>query len=86
MVLIGDGDFLSNAFVGNAGNLQFGLNLLDWLGGDDEFVNLPASMPEDLQLNLTRGLTLVVGFVPLAVMPMGLLALGFLVWRRRQTR
>ncbi|MDX1513368.1 MAG: GldG family protein [Gammaproteobacteria bacterium] len=86
VVFIGDGDFLSNAYLGNAGNLDFGLNLFNWLGADDAFIDLPARVAPDLDFNLSRPMSLVVAFVPLAVMPVALLAAGFFVWRRRRRR
>jgi ABC-type uncharacterized transport system involved in gliding motility auxiliary subunit len=86
VVLIGDGDFLSNAYLGNGGNLDLGLNLFNWLGADDAFINIPARTSRDLNFNLSRTMSLVVAFVPLAVLPVILLATGFFVWRVRRTR
>lgn len=86
VVIIGDGDFLSNAYLGNAGNLDLGLKLFNWLGGDDAFIDIPARTAPDLDFNLSRTLSLVVAFVPLAVIPVMLLATGFFVWRRRRMR
>ena len=86
VVLIGDGDFLSNAYLGNVGNLDLGLNLLNWLGSDDAFIDIPARTAADLNFSLSRTMSLVVAFVPLAVMPVILLATGFFVWRVRRTR
>jgi ABC-type uncharacterized transport system involved in gliding motility auxiliary subunit len=86
VVLIGDGDFLSNAYLGNVGNLDLGLNLLNWLGSDDAFIDIPARTSTDLNFSLSRTMSLVVAFVPLAVLPVILLATGFFVWRVRRTR
>lgn len=86
VAVIGDGDFLANNNLGNAGNLQFGLNLINWLAGDDEFIDIPATTAPDLAFGLSRNMSLIVAFIPLAVMPVALLAIGFLVWRIRRTR
>jgi ABC-type uncharacterized transport system involved in gliding motility auxiliary subunit len=86
VVIIGDGDFLSNTYLGNGGNLDLGLNLFNWLGADDAFINIPARASTDLNFNLSRTMSLVVAFVPLAVLPVILLATGFFVWRVRRTR
>ena len=40
-VVIGDGDFLSNTFLGNGGNRALGERVFDWLLGDDKLVELP---------------------------------------------
>lgn len=86
VVIIGDGDFLANNYLVNAGNLQLGLNLINWLAGDDEFIDIPASTTPDLEFGLSATMSLIVAFVPLAVMPVALLAIGFFVWRLRRAR
>ncbi len=86
VVIIGDGDFLANNYLVNAGNLQLGLNLINWLAGDDEFIDIPATTAPDLEFSLSRNKSLVVAFVPLALMPVALLAAGFFVWRLRRNR
>ena len=86
VAIIGDGDFLANNYLVNAGNLQFGLNLINWLAGDDEFIDIPATTAPDLVFSISGNKSLVVAFVPLALMPVALLAAGFLVWRLRRSR
>ena len=41
--MIGDGDFLSNTFLGNGGNREFGERVFDWLLGDDKLVEPAAA-------------------------------------------
>lgn len=86
VVVIGDGDFLANNYLVNAGNLQLGLNLINWLAGDQKFIDIPATTTPDLVFSLSGARSLVVAFVPLAVMPVALLAAGFFVWRLRRSR
>ena len=86
VIVIGDGDFLSNAYLGNGGNLDLGLNLFNWLSADEEFIDIPARTAPDLNFNPSRSLSLIIAFVPLAVVPVLLLATGFYVWRRRRVR
>ncbi|MDH5184919.1 MAG: GldG family protein, partial [Gammaproteobacteria bacterium] len=35
VAVIGDGDFLSNNYLGNGANLDLGLGLINWLGGEE---------------------------------------------------
>jgi len=35
IVVVGDGDFLSNAYLGNVGNLDMGLKMVSWLIHED---------------------------------------------------
>jgi ABC-type uncharacterized transport system involved in gliding motility auxiliary subunit len=84
-VVIGDGDFLSNTFLGNGGNRALGERVFDWLLGDDKLVNLPPRGAPDrlLQISQTELNTISVGF--LIALPLLLLLIGGLVvWRRRR--
>jgi ABC-type uncharacterized transport system involved in gliding motility auxiliary subunit len=86
VVIVGDGDFLANNYLVNAGNLQLGLNLVNWLAGDQGFIDIPPTTMPDLVFSLSGARSLIVAFVPLAVMPVALLATGFFVWRLRRNR
>lgn len=86
VAIIGDGDFLSNSYLVNAGNLQLGLNLVNWLAEDDAFIDIPATTAPDLEFGPGTARSLIIAFVPLAVMPVALLAAGFFVWRLRRSR
>ena len=85
VAVIGDGDFLSNAFLGNGGNREFGQRLFDWLLQDDALIDIPDKGAPDRQLHLTQTALGAIGLGFLAVLPM-LLALigGFIWWRRRR--
>ncbi len=86
VVVIGDGDFLSNAYLGNAGNLDLGMNLLNWLSSDDRLIAIPARTAADQTLELSRGASLGIGVGVLVVAPALLLATGLAVWLRRRRR
>ena len=43
VVVVGNGHFLSNQFLGNGGNLDLGVNLINWLAGDDALDCDPAA-------------------------------------------
>jgi ABC-type uncharacterized transport system involved in gliding motility auxiliary subunit len=86
VAVIGDGDFLSNSFLGNGGNLELGMNLVNWLGSDDAYINVPVRIAPDLSLTLSRNaqIGIVLGF--LVVLPVGLFASGIVIWWRRRKR
>ena len=82
---LGDADFLSNAYLGNGGNREFGQRLFNWLLADDALIEVPDRGAPDRSLDLSqRGLgTISVGF--LVALPLLLLAAGgFIAWRRRR--
>lgn len=85
VIVIGDGDFLSNTYLGNAGNLDLGLNLVNWLSRDENFIDIPARTANDLKLELSPFSAGLIGLGFLFIIPLSLLGIGvFIWWRRRQ--
>ncbi len=83
IIVIGDGDFLSNQYLGNAGNQDLGLNLINWLSRDDVFLDIPVKTATDLSLDLSPATAGFIGLV-FILLPIALLIIGFLIWRRRR--
>ena len=86
IVIIGDGDFLANSYLGNGGNLDLGLNLIDWLNHDDQFISISARTAGDTTLELSKMAQMFIGFGFLFVLPAVLLFSGLFIWWRRRTR
>lgn len=86
VVVVGDGDFLSNAFLGNGGNLDLGINLINWLSNDDDFIAIQTKAAPDQTLTLSTAAqtTIALGF--LIALPLGLLGSGLFIWLRRRKR
>jgi len=84
VVVIGNGNFLANQFLGNGGNLDLGLNAINWLAGDDDFITIQPRATQDAQVLLSENTKrmLVTGF--LFALPLGLLLAGGLIWWRRR--
>ena len=84
-VVIGDGDFLSNTFLGNGGNRALGERVFDWLLGDDKLVDLPPRGAPDRLLQISQSGLNALSFGFLIVLPLLLLLFGgVIVWRRRR--
>jgi ABC-type uncharacterized transport system involved in gliding motility auxiliary subunit len=84
VVVIGDGDFLSNAYLGDAGNRAFGERVIDWLLGDDALASTPPAAP-DSRLRPTATDLAVLTFGYLIALPILLILVGaWIGWRRRQ--
>lgn len=85
IVVIGDGDFLSNTYLGNGANLELGLNIIHWLTSDETPILVPPRTVPDPNLNLSETALAWISAVFLIGMP-GLLLLsgGLIVWRRRR--
>lgn len=85
VVVIGDGDFLSNTFLGNGGNRALGERVFDWLLGDDKLVELPPRGAPDRLLDISQTGLNALSFGFLIAMPLLLLLSGgLIVWRRRR--
>lgn len=86
VVVIGDGDFLSDTYLGNAGNLDLGLNLVTWLSHDDAFMDIRVRGAPDTALVMEPRTTAIIGLGFLIGLPLLLLAAGLFIWLRRRRR
>ena len=86
LVMVGDSDFLSNAYVGNGGNLDLGLSLVNWLSNEDALVSIPSARAPDLRFDPSTFGRFVIALGAPVALPLTLLCVGFLVWRRRRRR
>ncbi len=84
LVIIGDADFLSDNYLGQGGNLDLGLSIVNWLGHDDELISIPAKTAPDIRLELSTTAQAVIGFGFLLVLPLTLLLSGLIIWWRRR--
>jgi len=82
--VIGNASFLSNSFLGNGGNLQLGVKLVNWLAGEDRFLDItpPHAPDQSLALSLPEQGGIAFGFLALLPGIFLLIALT-LVWLRR---
>lgn len=86
VVVTGDGDFLSNAYLGNGANLLLGMNMVNWLANDDQLINIPVKTATDRSLQLSPLAQGMIGIGFLFVLPLLLAGSGFLVWWLRRKR
>jgi len=87
VLVVGDGDFASNAFLGVAGNRALALAMLGWLNGSRPLLELPPPerAPEALMLGEKRAVWL--SAASLVLLPSAFALLGLLVrWRRGRLR
>lgn len=86
IAIIGDSDFASNSYIGNAANLDLAMALGNWLAEDDQLIEIPVKTSVGTQLELDKTQTIIIGFGFLLVIPLILLATGLGIWWRRRRR
>ncbi len=84
VAVLGDGDFLSNSYLGNGANQELGNRLLNWLSLDDSHITIAPRTSPDTRLEMTPTLSLVIGFGFLLVVPGLLIGSGLAIWWKRR--
>ncbi len=86
LVVLGDGDFLSNAFLGNQGNQQLGENIINWLAQDDNFIDIPPTTAPGSKLTMSETNWALLGAFFFLALPATLIGTGVFIWLRRRRR
>ena len=84
VIVIGDGDFLSNAYLGSGSNLHLALNVFNWLADDEALIDIPVRSAPDLAFDMSRTAAGLMRFTIAFGLPALLLGTGFLIWYRRR--
>jgi ABC-type uncharacterized transport system involved in gliding motility auxiliary subunit len=85
IVVIGSGHFLANTYLGNGGNLDLGVNIVNWLTGDDRLIAIQPRSAPDVSLSLSKGWLAGLVIMFLIVLPLAFLAAGAWIWWRRRS-
>lgn len=86
IALIGNANFLTNTYLAQQGNQQFGINLVQWLASRDSQLNIDIPKAPDTLLNLPSWAVAVISIFFVAVLPLLLIGYGVMRWvvRRRK--
>ncbi|MEM6988578.1 MAG: DUF4350 domain-containing protein, partial [Pseudomonadota bacterium] len=82
MTVLGDGDFLANAWLGNGVNLALGERLFDSLVTESP-VLVTAAPPRDKHVSVSKAQGLWLGGALFAALPLLLSSIAFWIWRRQ---
>lgn len=85
-VIAGDSDFLANGYIGAGANLDLGLNIFNWLIGDDDLVTIETRSSPDIRLQLDDTEIKIIAFGFFLIIPLLLLITGFRIWYVRKRR
>jgi len=86
IIVTGDSNFIANSYIGAGANLALGMNIFNWLAGDDDLIAItPKRAPDTtLELDDTEIFLIAIGFF--IVVPAGLVLTGIVIWLRRRNR
>lgn len=89
VVVMGNANFLSNTFITNGGNLDFGVNVVNWLSGDDKLITIQPMPLKDINVQIPdsdsgRLVAWIVFHGFQYFIPLGVMILGFYFWWKRR--
>lgn len=85
-VVIGDSDFLADSYIGAGANLNLGINIFNWLIGDDDLISVEVTPARDTRLELDDTQLMIIAFGFFLILPIALLIIGFRIWYIRKNR
>ncbi|MFN3786401.1 MAG: ABC transporter, partial [Thiothrix sp.] len=86
IAVVGDSDFMLNAFLAQGANLDLATNLFNWLSADDNLLQIPLIRAPDTELVISETSGIAIGVFFLVVLPLSLLLTGVWIWWRRRSR
>ncbi len=89
VVVVGNGNFIANTFIANGGNADLGVNMVNWLAGDDNLITIDPKPLKDVNVLIptdqwNRFLAIAVFFGFRWVLPITLLLTGVILWWKRR--
>jgi len=84
IVVVGNGAFLANSFAGNAGNVDLGVNMVNWLAGEEHLITLQPRAAKDSSLMLSKTQLNVISIGFLLGLPLLLAGMGMFIWWKRR--
>lgn len=84
IVVVGNGAFLSNAYIGGAGNLQLGVAMVNWLTGEDALVAIDPRPAADSRIDIGQMTLYAIAFGFLLALPLFFVMTGVVIWWRRR--
>ncbi|MBY0577261.1 MAG: GldG family protein [Gallionellaceae bacterium] len=84
IVVVGNGAFLANSYAGNGGNTDLGVNIVNWLAGEERLITLQPRALKDSSLVLGKTQLTVIGIGFLLGLPLLLASVGGAMWWKRR--
>ncbi len=84
IVIVGSGSFLANAYSGNGGNLDLGVNMVNWLSNEEKLITIQPRAVKDGAVSLSKTQLGVISGGLLIALPMLLVLVGSVMWWKRR--
>jgi ABC-type uncharacterized transport system involved in gliding motility auxiliary subunit len=89
VVVIGNANFLANTFITNGGNLDLGINIINWLAGDDKLITIQPMPLKDINMTIPatdsgRMMAWVVFHGFQYIIPLLMFVAGLILWLKRR--
>ena len=84
VIVTGSGHFVANTYAGLLGNLDLGINMVNWLAGDDALIAIQPKSLVDGNIELSRAWLLFIGLAFIIAVPGAFLFTGGMLWWRRR--
>jgi hypothetical protein len=75
---------VSNTYFGNAGNLQLGIAMVNWLAAADDLIAIDPRPAADARIEIDQMTLYLIAFSFLVALPLAFVLTGVLVWWRRR--
>ncbi len=86
IVVVGDSDFATNAFVNLSGNKDLFLNTLSWLAEEENLIAIRPKESRSTPIFLTAAQGQVLFYVPVVLLPLAMIVAGVVVVVRKRGR
>jgi ABC-type uncharacterized transport system involved in gliding motility auxiliary subunit len=85
VIVVGSGAFLANVYSGNGGNLDLGINMVNWLAEQERLITVQPRAAKDATIILSKHQLSALSVSFLILLPLALFGAGIWAWRRRKS-
>ncbi len=84
IMVIGDSDFATNAYIRNSGNYDLYLNEVNWLAEEENMITIRPKEMDDSRVNLTAKQSKIVMYISVIALPLMVVVAGVFIYFRRR--
>ncbi len=84
VLVMGDSDFASNAYIKNSGNYDLFLNIVNWMAEEEDMITIRPKEIDDSRVSLTQKDSKIILYVSVIALPLLVVLGGVMVYFRRR--